>query len=231
MRLPPKVRDLRIDYTALSLVAPQKVHFRFRLDGQDPDWREVVNERTVHYSNLAPRDYRFRVVAANDNGVWNEQGDAIEFSIAPAYYQTNWFRALCVALAGAGLWTSWQVRLRQLARQLEMTLGARVAERTRIARDLHDTLLQDFQGLLLMFESALKLLPNRPADARQRLEKALDQAMEATTQARSAIQGLRSSAVDSDDLVQTLTYMAEEFTTERADRPRLSVAADGTPDR
>ena len=105
-RLPPLVRDLTIDYTALSLVVPEKVHFRFKLEGQDKDWREVVNERRVEYSNLPPRNYRFRVMACNNSGVWNEDGASLDFSIAPAYYQTNWFRVLCfgsfpcVALGG-----------------------------------------------------------------------------------------------------------------------------------
>src|SRR5208282_6669125 len=101
LRLPPLVRDLSIDYTALSLVAPEKVHFKYQLEGQDRGWREVVNDRQVQYSNLAPGPYRFRVIACNNSGVWNEEGAFLDFSIAPAYYQTNWFRLSCVAaLAG-----------------------------------------------------------------------------------------------------------------------------------
>ena len=93
--MPALTRDLEIDYTALSLVAPEKVQFRVKLEGQDKDWRVPVNPRHSHYTNLPPGPYRFRVIACNNSGVWNEQGDALEFSIAPAYYQTNWFRALC----------------------------------------------------------------------------------------------------------------------------------------
>ena len=117
LRLPPRVRDLAIDYTALSLVAPEKVRFRFKLEGQDQDWREVVNGRHVQYSNLAPSNYRFRVIACNNSGVWNEHGATLDFAIAPAYYQTNWFRALCVAAFLALLWVAYQVRVRQLRRQ------------------------------------------------------------------------------------------------------------------
>ncbi len=97
LRLPPHVRYLTIDYTALSLVAPEKVRFRYKLEGEDKDWREVVNDRQVQYTNLPPKHYRFRVIAANNSGVWNEQGAALDFVIPPAWYQTNWFRALCVA--------------------------------------------------------------------------------------------------------------------------------------
>ena len=80
LRLPPRVRDLSIDYTALSLVAPEKVRFRFKLEGQDSDWREVVNDRHVQYSNLAPGNYRFRVIACNNSGVWNEEGASLDFA-------------------------------------------------------------------------------------------------------------------------------------------------------
>ena len=93
LRLPPKIRNLLINYTALSMVAPEKVHFRYMLEGQDSEWREVVNKREVQYSNLSPGKYRFRVAASNNSGLWNEVGDVLDFSVAPAYYQTNWFRA------------------------------------------------------------------------------------------------------------------------------------------
>ena len=153
LRLPARVRDLTIDYSALSLAAPEKIHFKYKLEGQDSDWREVVNDREVQYSNLRPGPYRFRVVAANNSGVWNEQGDTLEFSVLPAYYQTNWFRALCAAAFLALLWAAYQYRVRRLHHDFEMTLEARIGERTRIARDLHDTMLQSFHGLLLRFQT------------------------------------------------------------------------------
>jgi PAS domain S-box-containing protein len=121
LRLPAQIRDLLIDYTALSLVVPERIHFRFKLEGQDKDWREVVNQRRVEYSNLAPGNYRFRVMASNNSGVWNEAGATLDFFVAPAYYQTNWFRALCAAAFLALLWAAYQVRVRQLQRQ-EMKL-------------------------------------------------------------------------------------------------------------
>src|SRR5262249_53689050 len=117
LHLPPNVRDLRIDYTALSLVAPEKVHFRYKLEGQDPDWREVVNDRRAQYSNLAPRNYRFRVKACNNSGVWNEEGASLDFTIAPAYYQTNLFLALLAAAFVALLWGLYRFRVQQLRRQ------------------------------------------------------------------------------------------------------------------
>ncbi|HEX2457372.1 MAG TPA: two-component regulator propeller domain-containing protein [Vicinamibacterales bacterium] len=213
-RLPPRVRDLSIDYTALSFVVPEKVRFRYRLEGQDPDWREVVNERTVKYSNLGPGDYRFRVVAANNNGVWNEAGDVLEFSIAPAYYQTNTFRALCVTLFTGLLWTAWRLRLRQLERRFELNMGVRVAERTRIARELHDTLLQSFHGLLLRFQTVWYLLPDCPAEAKEKLERAIAQAAQAITEGRDAVQALRTSTVETDNLPVAISTLGQELATD-----------------
>ncbi len=116
-RLPPRVHDLMIDYTALSFVVPEKVRFRFKLEGQDRDWREVVNDRNVQYSNLAPDNYRFRVTACNNSGVWNKEGAFLDFTIAPAYYQTNWFRALGAAVALALVGGLYRLRVRQLQQQ------------------------------------------------------------------------------------------------------------------
>ncbi|HXZ31696.1 MAG TPA: two-component regulator propeller domain-containing protein [Terriglobales bacterium] len=113
------VRDLTIDYTALSLVVPEKVHFRYKLEGQDKDWREVVNDREVQYSNLPPKSYRFRVIACNNSGVWNEEGATVDFVIPPAWYQTNWFRVLCMGALLAMIWVLHQLRLRQLRKQEE----------------------------------------------------------------------------------------------------------------
>src|SRR6202035_4925189 len=158
LRLPPLVRDLEIDYTALSLVAPEKVLFRYKLEGRDRDWQDVGNRRQAFYPSLSPGNYRFRVIASNNSGVWNEQGAALDFSIAPAYWQTTWFRAACVAVFLLVLWALYQLRLRQIRQAFNTRLEERVAERTRIARDLHDTLLQSFQGLLLRFQTVRELL-------------------------------------------------------------------------
>jgi signal transduction histidine kinase/ligand-binding sensor domain-containing protein len=231
LRLPPRTRDLTIDYTTLSLVAPEKVHFKYKLEGQDQDWREVVNNREVQYSNLPPRLYRFRVMASNNSGVWNEQGDTLEFSVDPAYYQTNWFRALCVAAFMALLWAFYRLRVRQLHHQFEMTLEARVSERTRIARDLHDTLLQSFQGLLPRFQAVIYKLPEHPVDARETLEAAVDQASQAITEGRDAVQGLRASTVEKNDLAMAIRGVAEEQASADTHRstPAFQVAVQGTP--
>jgi signal transduction histidine kinase len=231
LRLPPLVRDLVIDYTALSLVAPEKVRFRYMLEGQDPHWKEVVNDRMVQYSNLAPRHYRFRVQACNNSGVWNEEGALLDFSIDPAFYQTSWFRVVCLVLFLALLWTAYQLRVRQLARQFNKTLEARVSERTRIARELHDTLLQSFQGLLLRFQSVLKVLPANPYEAKQRLDLAIDQAAEAITEGRNAVQGLRLSAFETNDLASGIIAIGQELIDDgpAAAAPTIDVEVEGAP--
>src|SRR5271167_1564003 len=118
-KLPPLVRDLTIDYTALSFGAPQKVLFRYKLEGMDRDWQDAGNRRQAFYTNLSPGKYRFRVTACNNSGVWNEAGTFLDFSIAPAYYQTNWFRALCAAAFLAVLCGLYRVRVGQLRAQEE----------------------------------------------------------------------------------------------------------------
>ena len=196
---------------ALSLVAPEKVQFRFKLEGQDADWREVVNERRVQYSNLPPRNYRFRVIASNNSGVWNEAGDSLEFSIAPAYYQTNWFRASLVAAFFLALWALYRLRLHQLAREFNAQMEGRVDERLRVARDLHDTLLQSFQGLMPVFQTARNLLPGQSDRAAEVLDEGLHDAADAIVEGRNAIQNLRAKPSLDPDLGSLLNAAGKEL--------------------
>src|SRR6266851_1474124 len=117
LRLPPNVRDLEINYTALSFVAPEKVRFRYKLEGLDRDWQDVGNRRQAFYTDFPPRNYRFRVIASNNSGVWNDTGASLDFAIAPAYYQTKWFRVLCAVAFLALLWGVYRLRVRQLRRE------------------------------------------------------------------------------------------------------------------
>jgi signal transduction histidine kinase/streptogramin lyase len=231
LRLSAGVRDLAIDYTALSLTAPEKMQVRVKLEGQDSDWRVPVNPRHAHYTNLGPGPYRFRVIASNNSGIWNEEGASLDFVIPPMWYQANWFRVLCVVAFLALLFAAYRLRVRQLAHQFNMTLEARVSERTRIARELHDTLLQSFQGLLLKFQSVLKVLPERPQEARLRLEGALDQAAAAITEGRDAVQGLRLSALETNDLANGIIAIGKQLTSDASapDPPVIAVEVEGGP--
>jgi ligand-binding sensor domain-containing protein/signal transduction histidine kinase len=211
LRLPPLVRDVSIDYTALSFIAPEKIRFKYKLEGQDNDWKEVVNERKVQYSNLPPGEYRFRVIACNNSGVWNDIGDTLDFSIAPAYFQTNWFRASLVAAFFVALWALYRLRLHRLTREFNAHLEGQVDERVRVARDLHDTLLQSFQGLIVVFQAARNLLPGRADQAADVLDDGLRQAADAIVEGRNAIQNLRVNPSMDRDLESLLTAAGREL--------------------
>jgi signal transduction histidine kinase/ligand-binding sensor domain-containing protein len=209
LHLPPRKRDLEIDYTALSFVAPEKVFFRYKLEGHDADWQEVMSRRQAFYNNLPPGNYHFRVAACNNSGVWNEAGASIDFAVAPAYYQTIWFRVLCVAALLGLLLAIYHLRVRQLAQEFDMRLEARVGERTRIARELHDTLLQGVQGLILQFHAIAKRIPgNEPA--RQMMEKAMDRADQVLAEGRDRVRNLRQTSESLSDLPAALQRVAEE---------------------
>jgi signal transduction histidine kinase/ligand-binding sensor domain-containing protein len=224
-RLPPLVRDLTIDYTALSLVVAEKVRFRYKLDGWDRDWQDAGTRRQAFYTNLAPRTYRFRVMACNNSGVWNGAGSFLDFSIAPAYYQTTWFRALCAAAFLGLLWALYQFRLHQLQRQFNFGLEARVNERTRIARELHDTLLQSFHGLLMRFQAVSdELVEGEP---KQDLDDAIERAARAITEGRDAVQGLRSSVAESNDLAAAIGALGKELAAADSRPPEFTMQVEG----
>jgi len=231
LRLPPLIRDLEIDYTALSLVVPEKVRFRYKLESWDRDWQDAGNRRQAFYGNLSPGNYRFRVMACNNSGVWNEAGTFLDFSVAPAYYQALWFRLSCVFVFLALLAGLYQLRVRQLAGQFNLRLEERVNERTRIARDLHDTLLQSFQGLMLKFRVLAFLLPDRPGEARKMLEEVIEQARAAITEGRDAVHGLRSSMVATNDLAQAISTLGEQLNAGQAGQQSLDfrVHVEGAP--
>jgi signal transduction histidine kinase/ligand-binding sensor domain-containing protein len=228
LKLPPNLRDLQIDYTSPTFMIPQRVKFRYRLDGYDHDWHEAGTRRQAFYTDLPPGKYSFRVIASNSDGIWNDSAAGLDFSIAPAYYQTNWFRALCVAAFLALLWAAYMLRVRQLQKQFDMTLDARVGERTRIARDLHDTLLQSAHGLLLRFQIVSQLLPDRAIEAKETLDRAIAQTADFITEARDEVQGLRDSTVQTNDLALAISTLGEELTTDSTNRrPAFRVAVEG----
>jgi signal transduction histidine kinase len=230
IHLPPRTRDLEIDYTALSFAAPQKVLFRYVLEGHDAGWQEPGTRRQAFYNDLRPGAYRFRVIACNNDGVWNEAGAFLDFSILPAYYQTTWFRSSCAVAFLVLLWCAYQLRVRQLQRKFAGAVEVRVNERTRIARELHDTLLQSLHGLLMSFQRAANLLPERPVEAKLRLEGAIDEAAQAITEGREAVQGLRSSTTVTNDLALAIQTLGEELAAKQTTQnpPLFNVAVEGT---
>ena len=225
IHLPPLTRDLEIDYTALSYVVPQKVRFRYRLEGHDDDWQEPGTRRQAFYNDLPPRRYRFRVIACNNDGVWNTEGASIDFFLLPAYYQTNWFLLLCFLTGTLLMWALYHLRVRQIARILSVRFDERLAERTRMARELHDTFLQTIQGSKLVAEHALK-----SSDDRVRMVRALEQLADwlgrATEEGRAALNSLRISTTQRNDLAEALKRATEESRTQSPMEVSFSVVGD-----
>ncbi|MDX2152120.1 MAG: two-component regulator propeller domain-containing protein [Bryobacteraceae bacterium] len=230
---PPGYDTFDFRFTALSLSAPEKQRFRYRLEPYENQWKEAGTERTAHYTNMRPGRYRFKVMAANSYGVWNDEAASLPFVLEPHYYQTNWFFLLCAGALAALVWAAFQRRVRQLQREFNMAAEARVEERMRIARDLHDTLLQGFHGLLLRLQAAYNLLPNRGAEARGVLESTIDDAARAITEARDAVQDLRSQPLLCTDLVKSLTALGQNLLARQQSStrtpPQFAIDVEGRP--
>ena len=233
LRLPALAHDIQIDYTSPSLAVPKKVKFRYRLDGSDRTWQDAGTRRQAFYTNLRPGQYRFTVAASNEDGIWNMQEATLQFSVAPAWFQTIWFRSLCVLAFFLLLWCLYQMRLRQVRHQFDVSVEARVSERTRIARELHDTLLQSFQGLMLRFQTVEEMLPARPTDAKEALEGALLRADQAISEGRDAITDIRTSTLASHDLAKSMTALMtglnKEFAEGNGSSPTFRVLVEGSP--
>jgi signal transduction histidine kinase/ligand-binding sensor domain-containing protein len=226
LHLPSLMRDLEIDYTALSFVTPKKVLFRYKLEGHDSDWQEPGVRRQALYNDLPPGHYRFHVIACNNDGVWNETGDALTFFIAPTFYQTSWFRTLCVVAVIGTLWLFYLLRMKQATSQIQERLGARLEERERIARELHDTLLQGFQGLMLRFQAVINALPDHEP-AYPMLAKALDKADEVLLDGRQSVRDLREEVTSGSELSETIAHCGQELTQDNSSLFDLVVV--GTP--
>jgi signal transduction histidine kinase len=195
--LPPGTSRLLVEYTAVNLTSPTKDRFRYRLEGVDADWVDAGTRREAFYSNLRAGDYRFRVMRqlANDEAA-SESAATWAFTIRPMYYETWWFLGGCLGLVGLMGWGAWQLRLHQLRRQFALVF----AERSRMSRELHDTLLQDLVGLTLHFdELAATLGESHPPAAGQalRLRQYLERAI---GEARQAVWDLRSEVPDGQDI-------------------------------
>jgi signal transduction histidine kinase/ligand-binding sensor domain-containing protein len=212
VRIAPSPRRITFEYTGLSLAVPGRIRFRYFLEDFDNNWSQPVAAREAVYTNLGPGSYRFRLVASNSEGQWNGPETTIALNVAPAYYQTTWFRLSLVAAFLAVLWGLYQLRLGQLAREFNVRLEERVSERTRIARELHDSLLQGFQGLMFRLQAVRDLLPGRaPAEAIEALDIALDRGDKAIAEGRDTVSDLREPIMGDSDIAQALTALGKEL--------------------
>jgi signal transduction histidine kinase/ligand-binding sensor domain-containing protein len=210
LRLLPNTKRLELQYAALSLTAPERVRFRYKLEGYDADWRGPVSARSATYTNLPPRDYRFHVIACNNDGVWNEEGAALEFAIVPAFYQTRAFLLLCAAAAACLVWAGFRLRMRQVRSRLQLQFRERLAERTRIAQELHDTLLQGFLSASMQLHVAVEHVPAESPD-KPRLSRVLELMRGVIEEGRNAVRGLRPSGGNHVDLEEAFSRVREEL--------------------
>jgi signal transduction histidine kinase/streptogramin lyase len=190
LTLPPGTRALDITYAGLSLSVPDRVQFRYRLEGADDDWVNPGSRRLASYANLGPGHYRFQVIASNNDGVWNKTGATLDFEIRPTFLQSWPFKLLCAVIVVALLSLAYSLRLRSVANRIRARMAERIAERERIARDLHDTLLQSVQALTLRFQLVVDELPVGER-ARPALEAAIDRADQVIAEGRDRVKELR----------------------------------------
>ena len=230
-RISTKQQKTTFRFVALSLANSERVRYRYRLDGFDHDWSDPVASREATYTNLGAASYRFRVIACNSDGLWDASEATVRFEVEPTLWQTWWFRTSFAVLLLLLVWCVYIYRLHQLAKEFNIRLEERVGERTRVARELHDTLLQSFHGLLLRFQAATNLLPERPAEARKTLESAIEQAAQAITEGRDAVQGLRSSTVVASDFASAINTLGQELASGETNpnATEFHVEVEGTP--
>lgn len=233
--LPAGSRDVTLHFEAGTLSSQEQVRYRYKLDGADLDWSQPVAAREIRYSNLAPGRYRFQVIASRDGILWNSPASTLTFTIAQAFWQTWWYRIAVLSALAIFAFAILRLRTLALSRQLHTRFQERLNERARIAQELHDTLLQSFQGLMLRFQTVDMLLPDRPVEARVQLDEALNRADEALREGRDAIEGIREPSERELDLVAALNAMLVEGAAsqlfESGSRPESSVIVEGTPRR
>ncbi|HJZ77767.1 MAG TPA: two-component regulator propeller domain-containing protein [Vicinamibacterales bacterium] len=225
LRLTPATRIVEFTYTALSLTDPERVQFRYRLEGYDDDWRGPVTQRQLRYTNLPPRAYRFRLQASNNDGLWNEEGATLAFTVLPAFYQTTAFRTsvgLFILTVGV---LAYRMRVASVARRLNIRYEERLGERERIARELHDTLLQGIYGLILRFQAVADRIP-QAEPARALINDALERADQMVVEGRNRVEDLRSANRPL-DLAQSFTDVGEQLAA--GSRTTLNVAVEGPP--
>jgi signal transduction histidine kinase/ligand-binding sensor domain-containing protein len=232
LRLPPRLRDLQIDYTALSLVAPEKNRFRIKLEGRDRDWQDVGTRRQAFYTDLGPGTYRFRVAASNNSGVWNETGATLDFAIAPAFNQTPWFRAVVAAALAALLWAAYRFRMRLFERHsAEITalndrlMTAQEQERTRIAGELHDSVMQRITALSLVLGTAKRKMPP-DSGAKEMVGDVQRQLIDVGVEIRQISHDLHPPALQAAGLPEALRGYCDAFGKARA--IPISCDADGS---
>ncbi|MET3723576.1 sensor histidine kinase [Sphingomonas trueperi] len=227
LRLPAGTSNLQIAYTATSVSVPSRVQFRYLLEGIDDGWVDAGTRREAFYTGLAPGRYRFRLIAANEDGVWNQQGATLEFEIPPTFVQSWPFRLLCGFAVLLLLWLVYMLRLRAVSQRIRARTAERTGERERIARELHDTLLQSVQTLTLHVQVAVDDLPQGTPE-RAKLENALTRADRAISEGRDRVRDLRTQH-DPEGIVEILADIVADQSFGPATSVRIQAIGNPRP--
>jgi signal transduction histidine kinase len=206
IRIPAGHVHFQFDYAGLSFAAPQKVRYRFKLEGFDRDWTEAGTRRSAYYTNIPPGRYTFRVQAANNDGLWSTEGASLKFELRPHFYQTAWFYALLLAALAGLVVLLLRLRLRRAEGEFHAVLG----ERNRIAREIHDTLAQGYVGISVQLEVLAELLRHKKTEAAEKhLDLTRGYVREGLADARQSIWALRSQDSDETTLPVRLRRIVE----------------------
>jgi ligand-binding sensor domain-containing protein/signal transduction histidine kinase len=219
LELPPGTTRFDLYYTAPSFIAPERVRFKYKLEGFDKDWIDSGTRRIAYYTNLRPGAYTFRVIASNNDGVWNETGAAFSLYLKPYFYQTYWFYAVLLLILAVTAWLLFRLR----ERRMRLQFGGVLAERTRIAREIHDNLAQEMAGISVQLEVVARTMPPEAETARNHLDRARQQVRHGIAEARRYVWDLRSPALDNNDLPTALAHTARRLTNETAIQAQVEV--------
>ena len=210
-RYPSSRQRVVFSFVGVSLAVPGRVRYRYMLDGYDRDWSQPTESREAAYTSLPPAHYTFRVMASNSEGLWNGAPATVPFEVEPQLSETWWFRVTALLVAAGVIFAGFRYRVARVHAAIHLRFEERLAERTRIARELHDTLLQSFQGVLMKFSVVSEMIHDSPAEAKELLDTAVEQARKAITEGRDAVQGLRSSTAAANDLARAIGAQAAEL--------------------
>jgi ligand-binding sensor domain-containing protein/signal transduction histidine kinase len=226
LRLSGPHRRIIFNYVALSLSTPEHVQYKYKLDGVDETWSNPVTVREITYNNLNSGQYRFRLMATNSEGVWNSSEVDLPVEIAPQYWQTSWFRIAAGMLGSLAVFLIYRLRMRTVAARMNMRFEERLAERTRIAQELHDTLLQGFLSASMQLHVADDRLPEN-SEAKPLVERALQLMTRVIDEGRNTVRGLRSSDVFNQNLEQAFSRLQQELSP--TSDTEFRVIVEGTP--
>jgi ligand-binding sensor domain-containing protein/signal transduction histidine kinase len=225
LSLPPGKSRFDFYYAGLSFVAPEKVRYRYKLEGFDREWVDGGDRRVAYYTNLGPGDYDFKVVACNNDGVWSSRPATFRFRLRPHFYRTYWFYALVVVASGLLAWQLYALRLRQVRARY----GAVLQERNRIAREIHDNLAQEILGISVQLEIVARTLGSAPDAARKHLDRARALVRSSVAEARRYVWDLRSQSLDERDLPAALAEMTRRLTAESGVQTQFNVSGTFRP--